>query len=54
MVNMDFDVYFHTTISDPGCVAIVEVVLVERLYTGVLCGHYSVGWSALPLYSVSA
>lgn len=52
-VNLETDVYFHSTVSDPGCIAVAEVVMVERLYTGVVAGAYSVGWAALPLYSVN-
>uniref|UniRef100_A0A061S1B5 Nephrocystin-4-like protein n=2 Tax=Tetraselmis sp. GSL018 TaxID=582737 RepID=A0A061S1B5_9CHLO len=49
-VNLEFDVYFHSVVSDPSCLAVAEVVMVEKLYTGVIHGEYSVGWAALPLH----
>lgn len=51
-LDMAFDVYFHSTVSDPRCMAMVEVILVERMLDGVVHGQYSLGWALLPLFRV--
>ncbi|KAG2438730.1 hypothetical protein HXX76_005275 [Chlamydomonas incerta] len=52
-LDMSFDVYYHTTVSDPRCMAVVEVIMLERMLDGVVKGQYSLGWALLPLFRVS-
>ncbi|GFR44041.1 hypothetical protein Agub_g5201 [Astrephomene gubernaculifera] len=52
-LDMTFDVYYHTTVSDPRCMAVVEVIMLERMLDGVVKGQYSLGWALLPLFRVS-
>ncbi|KAK9823703.1 hypothetical protein WJX72_004791 [[Myrmecia] bisecta] len=47
--NLSFDLYFHSRLVDSQCMAVVDVVLVERLEDGVIDGEYSAGWAMLPL-----
>jgi hypothetical protein len=51
-VDFTFDVYFHTSISDPRCMAVAEVIAVQKDADGVVTGEYSIGWSLLPLFKV--
>ena len=44
--------YFHSSIRDDSCVAIVEIVVVARRGSGrVKVGEFGVGWAALNLFS---
>ncbi|KXZ51260.1 hypothetical protein GPECTOR_13g747 [Gonium pectorale] len=52
-LDMSFDVYYHTTVSDPRCMAVVEVIMLERMLDGVVKGQYSLGWAMMPLFRVS-
>ncbi|GLC73822.1 hypothetical protein PLESTF_001424700 [Pleodorina starrii] len=52
-LNLSFDVYFHSTVSDPRCMAVVEIIMLERMLDGVVKGQYSLGWALLPLFRVS-
>ncbi|GIL84279.1 hypothetical protein Vretimale_15928 [Volvox reticuliferus] len=52
-LDLSFDVYYHTTVSDPRCMAVVEVIMLERMLDGVVKGQYSLGWALLPLFRVS-
>ncbi|PNH02424.1 hypothetical protein TSOC_011594, partial [Tetrabaena socialis] len=33
-LDMSFDVYYHTAVSDPRCMAVVEVIMLERMLDG--------------------
>jgi len=50
-VDFNLDLFYHTQISDPRCIAAAEVILVERDAARVAVGRFSVGWAALPLHS---
>lgn len=52
-LDFSFDVYYHTRVSDPRCMAVVEVIMLERMLDGVVKGRYSMGWAQLPLFRVS-
>lgn len=52
-LDMSFDVYYHTSVSDPRCMAVVEVIMLERMLDGVVKGQFSLGWAMLPLFRVS-
>lgn len=49
-ISLKTDLYFHTEISDPDCVAVAELILAERGASGVVEGEYSTGWALLPLH----
>lgn len=34
------------------CMAVVEVIMLERMLDGVIKGRYSLGWALLPLFKV--
>ncbi|GFH23920.1 uncharacterized protein HaLaN_21615, partial [Haematococcus lacustris] len=51
-LDFSFDVFYHTSVSDPRCMAVVEVILLERMLDGVVRGQYSMGWALLPLFRV--
>ncbi len=53
-LDMSFDVYYHTSVSDPRCMAVVEVIMLERMLDGVVKGQFSLGWAMLPLFRVSS
>eukprot|EP00798_Chlamydomonas_sp_ICE-L_P030494 gene30494-35512_t len=53
-LDFSFDVYYHSSISDPRCMAVVEVIMLERMIDGVVKGQYSLGWALLPLFKVAA
>ena len=44
-MNFDFEVFMHSTLAEPLCCAIVELILVERQEDGVVEGEYSAGWA---------
>ena len=44
-VNFNFEVFMHSTLAEPLCCAIVELILVERQEDGVVEGEYSAGWA---------
>eukprot|EP00775_Hariotina_reticulata_P006048 gene6048-6286_t len=47
------NVYFHSCIADPHCMAVVEVILVQHEANGMFQGRSSMGWAQLPLFSAS-
>ena len=51
-LDFSFDVYFHSAVSDPRCMAVVEVIMLERMLDGVVKGQDSLGWALLPLFRV--
>lgn len=53
-LDVSFDVFYHTSVSDPRCMAVVEVIMQERMLDGVVKGQYSLGWALLPLFRVGA
>lgn len=44
-VDFNFEVFMHSTLAEPLCCAIVELILVERQEDGVVEGEYSAGWA---------
>lgn len=48
-LQFNFDVYFHSRVSDPRCMAVVEVISAVKNADGVCVQEFSVGWAQLPL-----
>ncbi|GBG28865.1 Nephrocystin-4 [Hondaea fermentalgiana] len=51
----NFQVALCTRIADPACLAVVEVVVVEKSSSGAeILGQYGCGWTSLPLFAATS